>query len=84
MSGDEIFHDVSVNIGEPEIASIVAIGQLLVIETEQRQNGRVQIVNMNFALYRRRASGGLKCTPIFELCASSPGGIQEEAGFSPP
>ena len=38
---NNVFHNISVNIGEPEIATRVAIGQLGVIHPQQIQNGRV-------------------------------------------
>src|SRR5258708_3401581 len=44
------FHDVSRNVGEPEIATVVTIGQFFVIEAQQGQNSRMQIMDVNFAL----------------------------------
>src|SRR6185436_16298304 len=41
-------HDMSMHVGEAEIAAIVTIGQLLVIEAEQMQHRGVKIVHVNF------------------------------------
>src|SRR5262245_14612294 len=38
-------HHFAGNIREPEIAASVAIGQLFVIETEQVQHGRMEVVD---------------------------------------
>src|SRR5438046_6013113 len=42
----------AVNIGQAEIAPGIPIGELLVIEAEQVQDGRVQIVHVNLVLDR--------------------------------
>src|SRR5688572_16023865 len=44
-SGDQIFQNVTVNIGEPAIDSIVPEDELLVVNAEQAKNGRVDIIN---------------------------------------
>ena len=38
------------NVGQPEVAAGVAVGELLVVEAEQVQNRRVQVVNVDFVL----------------------------------
>ena len=38
---------VAVHVSQPEIAALVSIGQSRVIETEQLQNRRLQIVNLD-------------------------------------
>ena len=42
---DDVLHDFAVDVGEAEIAARVAIGQALVIHSQQMQDGRVQVVN---------------------------------------
>ena len=42
---DDVPHHSSRDIGEPEIAAGMTVGQLLVVEAEQVQHGRVEIVN---------------------------------------
>ena len=39
--------DSPVDIRQPEVASAVAVGQTLMIETEQVQDRCVQVMNMN-------------------------------------
>ena len=36
-SGEEVFHDVAVDVGEPEVAAGVAEGEAFVIEAEEMQ-----------------------------------------------
>ena len=40
-------HDAAVDVGEAEVAARVAVGQLLVVDAEQMQNGRVQVVDVD-------------------------------------
>src|SRR6187549_2266599 len=40
-------NDVPVDVGQTEVAAGVAVGQLFVIETQQMQDGCVQIVNVD-------------------------------------
>src|SRR5690348_10318448 len=35
------------DVGEPEIATTISVGQLRVVQTQQVQNGRVQIVDVD-------------------------------------
>ena len=43
------------HIGQPEVAARVAIGQSLMIEAEQVQDGRLQIVDVDLLLDRLKA-----------------------------
>ena len=54
-SGNQFLHDMPGDIGEAEISSGVAIGELLVIEPEQRQNRGVKVVDMNFICDRLKS-----------------------------
>src|ERR1051326_281253 len=40
-------NDLPRNIRQPEITSVVPVGQLLVVETQQGQDGGVQIMNVH-------------------------------------
>ena len=40
----------AVDVGEPEIAAGVAVGELLVVEAEQVQDRRVQVVDVDLVL----------------------------------
>ena len=40
-SGEDFMHHVPVDVGEPEVTAGVAVGQLLVVEPEQVQEGGV-------------------------------------------
>src|SRR4051794_33363429 len=52
---DHVFHDIPHHIGEPEVAAIDAIRELLVIEPEERENRRMEIVRVHLVLGRARA-----------------------------
>ena len=41
------FTHVAVDVGQAEVASLVAVSQLLVIDSEEVQTGRVEIVDVN-------------------------------------
>src|ERR1700678_1981420 len=43
------------DICQMEITAVVAIVQVIVVETEQMKNGRVQIMDMDRVFHRRRA-----------------------------
>src|SRR5213593_782271 len=51
-SRDDLPDHVAVDIRESEIAAIVAIGELFVIEAEQVQDGGVQVMNMDLVFHR--------------------------------
>jgi hypothetical protein len=46
-SGNQVADHLTVDIGESEIAAGVAEGEFFVIETEQRQEGGVEIVDVD-------------------------------------
>ena len=41
-----LVHDLSRNIREPEVAALEPVGQFLVVQAEQVQDGRVQVVDV--------------------------------------
>ena len=43
------------NVGEPKIAALETVGQSLVIETKQMENGGLQIVNMHWIFRNGKA-----------------------------
>src|SRR5262245_21491429 len=45
-SGNQLLDDVPVHVSEPAVYAVVPEGQLLVVDAEQMQNGRVQIVTV--------------------------------------
>ena len=47
FSRQQPLHHATVNIREPEVAACVTIGETLMIEAEQMQDRRVQIVDMH-------------------------------------
>src|SRR5262245_46931229 len=47
---DQFPDDVTVDVGETEVAAGVTEGEFFVIETEQRQNRRVQVVHVDIVL----------------------------------
>ena len=51
MLGEDRLNELAVHISEPEIATLKSIGQFFVIEAEQMQNRRVQIVHVHFVAH---------------------------------
>src|SRR5215475_933027 len=47
MQLDQFVHEFPVDIGEPEVAALEAIGQLLVVEAEEMEQGGVEVVHMD-------------------------------------
>src|SRR4051812_35265099 len=47
----EGLHHLAEVIGEAEVAAVVAVGQLLVVEAEERELRGVQIVDVHFVLH---------------------------------
>ena len=54
-SGDEFLDHMPVDIGQAKVAAGAAEGEFLVIEAEQRENGRVEIMDVNLVLNRRES-----------------------------
>ena len=50
-----LLHHPAVHVGQAEVAAGVAVGQLLVVEAEQVQHRRVQVVDVDLVLDRREA-----------------------------
>jgi hypothetical protein len=48
-SRQQIFHDVPVNIRQPVTPALVEKGQLFVVDAEQTENRRLQIMHMDRA-----------------------------------
>ena len=44
-SREHLLHDLAVHVGEPEVAALEAVGQLLVIDPHQVQDGGLQVVD---------------------------------------
>src|SRR5581483_2149242 len=47
-SGEDRLMDDAFDVGEPHVASGVAVGEVLVIEPERVQNGGVQVVHVHW------------------------------------
>ncbi len=43
----QVAHDMAVHVGEPEVAALVAEGEALVVESEEVEHGRVQVVHVH-------------------------------------
>ena len=50
-SGQQLGDDLALHIGQPKIAALKAEGQPLVIQPEQMEKRRVQVVNVNAVFY---------------------------------
>ncbi len=73
-SGDEFFDDFSVDVGEAEIASGVAEGELFVVEADEFQQGGVQIVYVHgfFDSFETEFVGGPMCITSADTTACEP------------
>src|SRR6266542_3597892 len=49
--GQDFSNNLAVHVGQPEVASAVAVGELCVIQAQQVQNRGVQIVDVNLVLH---------------------------------
>ena len=47
---EDLLDHVPLHVGQPHVAAGVAVGQLLVVEAEQVQDGRVPVVDVDLAL----------------------------------
>ena len=64
------------HIGKAEIATRVAEGELFVIKTEQIQNGRVEVVDVDFVFHRGKTEFIRGAMDVAAFCAApgDPGG----------
>ena len=64
------------DVGQAEIASSMAVGELLVVEAQQIKERRVQIMDMNFVFDGREAEFVRSAVdvPPFDAAAGDPGG----------
>src|SRR5207247_663547 len=53
--GDDVFNHVAEVIREAEVAAIISISQFLMIEAEEREDRRVEVVDVDFVLHRGAA-----------------------------
>ena len=74
MSGQKLVDDVAMHVGETEIAAGIAIGQLFVIEAQEVQDGRMQVVNMDSLLLSSEAEfvGGAMDAAAADAAARQP------------
>src|SRR5580698_8437824 len=45
-SGQDVVYDIPGDVGQPEVAAAIAIGQFSVVHAQSVQNGGVQVVNV--------------------------------------
>ena len=76
MSGQNVFYDISVHVGEAEVAAAVAVGELFVIEAQEVEHGGVEVVNMNPVLdgLEAKVVGSAVNVAAFHATAGHPGG----------
>ena len=48
--GQQLFDDVAVDVGQPVVAALEAVGQPFVVEAEEVQDGRLQVVDVDCVL----------------------------------
>ena len=49
---DEVFDDVAVNVGQAEVSTGITVREFFVVEAEQFEHRRVQIVDVDFVFDR--------------------------------
>ena len=76
MSRQDIFHDISVDIGKAEVSARVTVGQVFVIESHEVKNGSVEIMNMDLVFHGREAEfvGRTVGHTTFDSSAGEPNG----------
>jgi hypothetical protein len=47
LSGQQVFDDVSVDVGEAEIAALMGVSKALVVEAETVKDGGLEVVDVN-------------------------------------
>ena len=71
---EQFFHHPAVDVGQAEIAAGVAVGELFVVEAQQVQDRRVQIVDVDVVLDGREAElvGGAVDVAALHAAAGQP------------
>ena len=68
-------NDVAVNVGKAEVAAGVVVGETFVVEAQKMQDGRLEVVNVNFVLGDMEAEVvGLAVGAWFGAAAGHKGG----------
>ena len=49
-SANQLLDDLAVDVGQPEVAAGVAVGELLVVEAQQMEDRGVQVVDVDLVL----------------------------------
>src|SRR5947209_3928844 len=75
-SGQDRLDNLPRDVREAEVASLEAISQPLVVDAEEAEDGRVQVVDVDRVLHRRVAElvGGAVADPAFDPAAGHPDG----------
>ena len=50
LSGQDVLHHMPVDVGEAEVAAGVAVGELLMVQAEDVEDGGVEVVDVDFVL----------------------------------
>src|SRR5262245_14116150 len=76
LLGNQLVNHLAVDIGEAEVAAGVAIGEALVVEAHELQDGGVQVVNVDGVFGRAEAEfiGRTISLPAFDTAAGQPDG----------
>ena len=72
--GEEGLYHFAFDIGQAEVAAGIAVGQRFVVEAEQMEDGRVEVVDVDFSLGDAQADvvGGSVDMPAFDSAAGHP------------
>ena len=73
-SGQDFFHDMSVDVGQAEVSAGVVEGELFVVQAQQVQNGGLQVVNVDGIFDDMEAEfiGGSQSHTLFDSAAGQP------------
>src|SRR5687767_14890924 len=76
MLRDDFMDYFAADVGEAEVAAGVAVGEFLVVEAEEVENGRVQVVDMDGILggFETELVGGAVDGAAFDAAAGEPNG----------
>src|SRR5207253_3423784 len=79
LSGEDIFHHAAVDVGQPVVAPAVAVGQPLMVQPEQVQDGGMQVMDMDLVMDRvpTELVGSAVCEAAPDSAASKPHGEAE-------
>ena len=76
-SGEDVLHHAASDVGEAEVASGVAVGELLVVEAQEVEDGGVPVVDVDLAFdgFVAVLVSGTVAEAAFDATTGHPGGV---------